>query len=242
MHIFIQPIKNSLFKLLKYIIAILGSILLMMLILSFTSLPFWADYYLGVSAPVLEGEPTAIVILGGGGMPSENSLIRCYYGAQAAKSYPNASIIIALPGDTLNPLSSVKLMAQELIIRGVDSTRIVFENEGTNTRWEALNIKNRFYPNSFPSVLIVTSPSHMYRSVKTFQKLGFKQVGGIASFGRANEEALDYVAQELGGNSEMPDVGSHISLRYRIWTRLHIEVSLVREYFAIGYYWLMDWI
>ena len=241
-HIFIHPIMSLLRRGLHYLALFMGSISLLMLILSFTSLPFWANYYLGMSAPPLDEEPQAIVILGGSGMPSENGLIRCYYGTQAALKFPHAPIIIALPGDTINNASSIRLMAQELIVRGIDSSRIIFENEGTNTRWEALNIKQRFFPHSSPPLLIVTSPAHMYRSTHTFTKVGFHQVGGLASFGRPNEEALDYISDELGGNEQIPDLGSQISLRYRVWTRLHIEISVFREYLAIAYYWLMDWI
>jgi len=155
---------------------------------------------------------------------------------------PKIPIIIALPGDTLDTTSSVRLMARELIIRGVDSNRIVFENEGTNTRWEALNVKNRFFPDSSPRLMIVSSPSHMYRSIKTFRKAGFDEVGGIASFGRANETALEFDAQALGAAQGMPDVGGSVSIRYAIWTRLHIQLTVIREYMAIAYYWVMGWI
>ncbi|NOR87544.1 MAG: hypothetical protein GQ527_08050 [Bacteroidales bacterium] len=242
MDILTKPFFNWIYKSLKKLLLFLGSILLLMLILSFTSLPFWADYYLGVSTDPLEKNPEVIVVLGGSGMPSQNGLIRCYYGAEAAIKYPDAQVIIALPGDTLDYNSSIKRMAKELMIRGVDSCRIIYENEGTNTRWEALNVKQRFYPKSSPSLLIVTSPSHMYRSVKTFEKAGFNQVGGLASFGRANEEALDFNAEELGGRQSLPDVGNQLSLRYKVWTRMHTQISVMREYTAITYYWMMGWI
>lgn len=220
----------------------LGAISFIMLILSFTSLPYWADYYLGISANTLEEDPEVIVVLGGGGMPSSSGLIRTYYGAKAALVYKDAKIIIALPGDTLDKNSSIRLMAEEMIMRGVDSNRIVYENEGTNTRWEALNVKSHFFPNSNPAILLVSSPSHMFRSVKTFQKAGFTNVGGLPSFGRATETSLVYDAIQLGGSSSVPDVGNQISLRYSLWARLHIQISVFREYMAIAYYWLMGWI
>lgn len=242
MIILIQPIVCWLRKLLRMLLLFLGGILFIMIALSFTSIPFWSDYYLGVSTDPLTENPEAIIILGGSGMPSENGLIRCYYGAQAAFKYPEARVIIALPGDTLNYASSIKLMGKELMIRGVDSTRIVYENEGTNTRWEALNVKRRFYPNSSPSLLLVTSPSHMFRSVRAFQKVGFQKVGGMASFGRANEVELVFNSEDLGGSQSVPEMGSQISLRYKVWARMHIQISVIREYIAISYYWLMGWI
>lgn len=242
MIILIRPLIHWFQRIIKFLLIVLGGVLLVMMILSFTSLPFWADYHLGIAAEPLEEKPEAIVILGGSGMPSENGLIRCYYGAKVAEKFPNAKIIIALPGDTLDATSSVKLMGEELITRGIDSTRIMYENEGTNTRWEALNIKERFYPDCSTSILLVTSPSHMYRSIKTFKKVGFADVGGMASFGRSNEVSLDFNAEELGGLSHIPDVGNSVSIRYKVWTRMHIQISVLREYMAISYYWMMGWI
>jgi len=242
MIILIRPVFAWFRRILKSLLFLLGGVFFIMVLLSFTSLPFWADYYLGVSGTSLNKKPDVIVILGGSGMPSQNGLIRCYYGAIAANKFPKANIIIALPGDTLDPQSSVKLMGAELIIRGVDSSRIIYENEGTNTRWEALNVKRRFYPNSTPSILLVTSPAHMFRSVKSFQKVGFNPVGGMASFGKANEEDLFFNSNDLGGNKQIPEMGEQINLRYKIWARMHIQISVFREYLAISYYWLMGWI
>ena len=242
MWIFLQPLRIWVRKTLKTISLIIGSVGLVMVLLSFTTLPFWANYQLGISAKTLEEAPEVIVIMGGSGMPSPNGLIRTYYGAAAALQFPEARVIIALPGDSLDPHSSLRMMGQELIMRGVDSTRICYESEGTNTRWEALNVKRRFFPTSSPVLLLVSSPSHMYRSVKTFERAGFHQVGGLPSFGRANESSLIFDAELLGGDSSMPDVGSNLSFRYKIWTRLHLQITVLREYFAIGYYWLMGWI
>ncbi len=242
MNVMLPTILLSARKLIKVLLLTIGSIFSVMIILSFTSLPFWAQYYLGISSEPLKENPEVIVVMGGGGMPSPDGLINCYYGAKAAQKYPNARIIVALPGDTTNFESSIKKMGYELILRGVDSMRIVYENQGTNTRWEALNIKKRFFPNTTPSLLIVSSPSHIYRTVRTFRKVGFKQVASLASFEQANEESLFFDAEELGGLSQIPDVGNHLSLRYKIWTRMHLQINVIREYFAIAYYWMMGWI
>jgi len=242
MSLFTQNIIHSLKKLLKVIAFTFGFSAIIMLLLCFTSLPFWAHYHLGIAGSTNATDPEAIVILGGSGMPSQDGLIRTYYGAEAAHQYPLSKVIIALPGDSLDPKSSLRLMAKELILRGIDSSRILFENEGTNTRWEALNVKNRFFPNSSPSLLLVSSPSHIYRSVKTFEKAGFDKVGALASFSKANESSLVFDADQLGGSQAMPDMGSNLSFRYLIWTRLHLQITVLREYMAISYYWLMGWI
>jgi len=240
--ILIRPIWGFAKRVLQKLILFFGILALLMFLLSLTSIPFRSHYYLGIYGDDFKEDPEAMVVLGGSGMPSSEGLMRTYYAAEIANKYKEIPIIIALPGDTLDSTSSVRLMAQELIIRGVDSNRIVFENEGTNTRWEALNVKKRFFPDSFPRLMIVSSPSHMYRSIRTFRKAGFKEVGGIGSFGRANETKLDYDAQALGGQMGMPDVGGSVSIRYVIWARLHIQLTVMREYMAIAYYWMMGWI
>ncbi len=127
MIIFTQSIFYWLRKILRMLLLFLGSILLIMVILSFTSLPFWADYHLGVSSDPLIDNPDVIIIMGGSGMPSQKGLIRCYYGAKAAHQFPDARVIIALPGDTLDMESSVKLMGKEMMDKGVDSTRIIYD-------------------------------------------------------------------------------------------------------------------
>jgi len=240
--VLLRPIWEFSKRILKKLLLVFGMLALIMFLLSLTSIPFWSHYYLGIYGDEFESNPEAIVVLGGSGMPSSEGLMRTYYAAEIAKKYREIPIIIALPGDTLDSTSSVRLMARELIIRGVDSNRIVFENEGTNTRWEALNVKKRFFPNSSPRLMIVSSPSHMYRSIKTFRKAGFEEVGGIGSFGRANETDLEFDAQALGALDGMPDVGGSVSIRYAIWARLHIQLTVFREYMAIAYYWMMGWI
>lgn len=240
--VLIRPIWEYTKKFVKKLLLVFGILALLMFLLSLTSIPFWSHYYLGIYGDTFKENPDAIVVLGGSGMPSSEGLMRTYYAAEIANKYKEIPIIIALPGDTLDSTSSVRLMARELIIRGVDSNRIVFENEGTNTRWEALNVKKRFFPDSSPRLMIVSSPSHMYRSIKTFRKAGFKEVGGIGSFGRANETDLRFDAQALGGQIGMPDVGGSVSIRYAIWARLHIQLTVFREYLAIAYYWMMGWI
>ena len=43
--------------------------------------------------------PRYIVVLGGGGIPSDTGLMRTYYGAKHSLSFPNATVILALPAD-----------------------------------------------------------------------------------------------------------------------------------------------
>lgn len=222
----------------KWFFGIIGCFSFLIFILSFTDIPFYAYYRLGTINANFTHPPDIIVILSGSGMPSPDGLIRAYYGVQVARRYKDAKIIIALPyseGDSLQPL---KLMAHELIVKGIDSSRILFEPLGFNTRSQAMNIAAMYPGNKRNlSLVLITSPEHMYRSVKTFIKAGFADVGGIAAFDKPidEEKAMDK------GKANDIRVKS-LSLRYNMWSYLHYELFVLREYCAIGYYKLKGWI
>lgn len=188
-------------------------------------------------------------------MPGESGLIRCWYAADAANYFKQSRVIIALPGDTDDSLSSVNEMKKELILRGISSERILIEDSGTNTRAQALNIFNGISgsqpgrnPQSvkrnpeFESLLIVTSPEHLNRAVLTFRKAGFLKVDGLPAFENAIESDITFDARKLGGRKIIPDIGRNITLRYQFWTQLRYEELIFRELFALGYYKLKGWI
>ncbi|MCX6283722.1 MAG: YdcF family protein, partial [Bacteroidetes bacterium] len=160
-------------------------------------------------------------------------------------------VIVALPGKTSDSLSSINGMKKELVIRGVEPERILLEDSGTNTRAEALNImkivrKHKLNRQSAigsqQSILIVTSPEHIRRAVLTFRKAGFTRIDAIPAFEEAIESDLSFQGRRLGGRKWVPDIGSNITLRYQFWTQLHYEELLLREVFALGYYWVQGWI
>ncbi len=229
---------HTLLQISKWFIGTIGVLTLLAVIISFTHIPFNAYYNLGTANSKLIQKPDIIVIMSGSGMPSPDGLIRAWYGAEAGKKYPDAKIIIALPfneGDSLRPL---KLMAHELIIKGIDSSRIHYEPLGFNTRSQAMNIAAK-HPGdkSRLSLALITSPEHMYRSVKSFKKVGFSNVGGLAAFDTPiePEKAMD--------KENSKDIRiKNLSLRYNMWSYLHYELTVLREYSAIAYYKLKGWI
>ncbi|MCD6366031.1 MAG: YdcF family protein [Bacteroidales bacterium] len=233
--------KKLLFKILRIFTVLLGAIFFVFLIIAFTSLPFWMRYHLGTNVPTLSGDPDYIIMLGGGGIPEGKSLVRLFYTAEMAKEYPDATVIVSLPGDTLDNNSSISLMKQELIIRGVKTDRIRMECVGNNTRNEVVAIK-KMVPDSSYRLLIITSPEHLYRSVKCFQKVGFINIGGYAAFERTLEADLLMGNETIGTGEAIPEIGDNIQLRYRFWNHLQFEVIVFREYVAIAYYWLKGWI
>ena len=102
-------------KIFRIIIFFFGAIFLIAILLAFTSLPFHIWYSHGLVKAGIHRPPDYIVILGGGGMPSESGLMRTWYGAKAANYFPKAKVIIALPGNSQDSLSSINLMKKENI-------------------------------------------------------------------------------------------------------------------------------
>lgn len=223
---------------------VLGVLFAIILILSFSSLPFWGYYWLGTSAPKVLAKPDYIVLLGGGGMPSESNLMRAWFVCRVAKETPDSKIIISIPGDTADLRSTARQVADELVEKGIDRSRILYEQEGTNTRSQALNLVNfngtRLTPQS---LLLVSSPEHIRRAVLTFRKAGFTKINALPAFENALEANLVFKDDELGGNKlPVPNVGSSITVRYQFWNHLKYEILIAREMAALSYYKLRGWI
>jgi uncharacterized SAM-binding protein YcdF (DUF218 family) len=228
-------------RLLRNLLVLIGFFFLICVILALTSAPFWGYHWLGTSKSELSWEPRTIVLLGGGGMPSQSNLMRSWYVDKAARSFPNANIIIAMPGDLSDSLSTPQLMKKELMIRGIKSNKINFEPEATNTRAQALNCQGLIKMQT--PVLLVTSPEHMRRSVLCFRKAGFEKVNALPAFENAAEADFSFKDDDLGGNKIMvPDVGQNINVRYQLWNHLKYEILIAREIVAITYYKLRGWI
>lgn len=221
----------------------LGVILLVSFAFSFTDYPFWAYYWLGTHNADLEIDPELIVVMGGGGMPGADGLLRCYFGANVANDCPDALIIIAVPGDTaLKQKSPEMLMCREMQMRGIDSIRVFYEREGVNTRTQALNILSMIGPEeaSQIGVRLVTSPEHMFRSVAAFRKVGFNFVGGQPTFGKDIEEEL--LTKKKKNSSGDEKTLKALNLRYNIWNYMKYEITVLREICALTYYKLRGWI
>ncbi|WP_372946957.1 YdcF family protein [Mariniphaga sp.] len=228
-------------RILRIFFVLSGIFFLVAVLLAFTTLPFWGIHWLGTSKSELKWEPETIILLGGGGMPSESNLMRSWFAGKAARSFPESSLIIAMPGDITDSVSTPQLMKKELVLRGVDPQKILFESEGTNTRAQALN-SQKILDNSKP-ILLITSPDHTRRAVLCFEKVGFEQVNALPTFENATEANLVFNDDELGGRkTAAPDVGKSIQIRYQVWNHLKYEITFAREMLALGYYKLRGWI
>jgi uncharacterized SAM-binding protein YcdF (DUF218 family) len=232
-------IIQKLWKGIKILIFSFGITFIILIAGAFTSLPYWMHYHLGTSNSAYAFEPKYIIMLGGSGMPSEDNIYRLYFTAHLANKYPNSKIIIAHPHNT----QTNKAMLHELVLRGVDSTRITFEGKGTNTRSQATNTALK-YPNTRNAeVVLVSSPEHMYRSIMVFKKAGFNKIGGNSTLEiDLTNETISFESYKIGGKKYIPDVGKSFGLRYNLWSYLNFELICFREYAAIVYYKLNGWI
>ncbi|HEB71137.1 MAG TPA: YdcF family protein [Nitrospirae bacterium] len=162
-----------------------------------------------------------ILLLPAGAIPSPTMLMRAYKAASEWKKNPSAKIIISHL--TKPPLlkSTIWSIRNELVFRGVDAKAILLEKKATNTGEHAKYIKEAgFGDPEKDKYLIVTSPTHIKRSVMAFKAVGFKHVYAAGAVGKATKEYL----------------GGGRFIRYNVWYSLMHEIEMVREFVAIGFY------
>lgn len=228
-------------KNLRSITLFFGTVALIMLILSFTSYPFRVYYWLGTHDARLETPPDYIVVMGAGGMPGPGGLMRSHFAAEAAMLFEDAPIIIALPVDTSNFYGSdAYRMAIQMMRMGVDSTRFIYETKGTNTHSQACEIRQLLGGNSRETLLIVSSPEHIRRCMLTFRKCGFENVAGLPTFEAAFSSDLLLTEEER--EKESQTIARRVDIRYNMWNYLRMQIIILREFTALGYYKLKGYI
>lgn len=217
---------------LKAILLVLGIIFLVMLILAFTKVPYMAYYKLGSTKTKLSHTPNYIVLFGGSGMPSPDGLIRAYYTASIANKYKHAKIIIANPNELNAIADSSASYTYELALRNIDVNRIQYDTCGYNTYTQAKHIAQIILNDTLKlkNTLVVTSPEHMFRSIRCLKKAGIDSIGGFAAFEIPLSEN-DLVKEKLNHLEK-----EKLNLRYNVWSYLNYEFVVLREYCAISYY------
>lgn len=227
---------------LRLLVKICGWASLALALLAMTSMPWKIYGWLADDGARLKGDPEFIVMLGGGGIPSESGLMRSFACAEAARKFPKARVVVATPGDAAKPESTGAKIRDELAMRGVARQRVIFEDKGRHTREQAVNcFKLLGAASRQPSVLIVTSPEHVRRGLLSFRKAGFTNAAGTAAMDAPIETDLRFKTDELK-NRPLPDVGQSLMVRYKFWNNVQIEGRILRELSALAYYKLLGWI
>jgi hypothetical protein len=88
--------------------------------------------------------------------------------------------------------------------------------------------------NRTASLLIVSSPEHIYRCVKTFRKQGFTHVNGLPTFEQSTDDDVFYSPGEK--KDVLKRTERNVALRYNMWSYLQYEILVLREATAIAYY------
>lgn len=231
-------------KFFRSVLLTFGVLFLLLLALSFTTLPYWGFYWLGTSESKITEKPDYIILLGGGGMPSESSLMRVYFANRAAVESPKSKIVISIPGNPEDSTSTARQVADELVSKGINRQRILYEQTGTNTRSQAIQLQYFNSENLIQKpILLVTSPEHARRAVLVFRKAGYTRVNALPAFENAIEANLFFDDDKLGGNKTLiPNIGGNTEVRYQFWNHLKYEILIARELVALGYYKLKGWI
>lgn len=234
-----KKIKIIILKAISRFFISIGILSTSLVFLALTDIPFWAYHRLGTSNCEIKSAPKYIILFGGSGMPSPDGLIRAYYCAQLAKKDTSAKIIIASPNELKALYDSSACYTNELTIRAIEKDRILYDTTGYNTYTQVIGIKNIITKQDDLTVPLVaiTSPEHMFRSIRCLQKEGFINVGGIGSFEIPIDEELLVKDGKLTRKEK-----DKLQLRYNIWSYLNYELVVFREYLAIVYYKLKGWI
>lgn len=234
----LKSLKKLLIKIILITLLILGNIALLLSLGAFTSIPYYTRVWLGTHKSTGLHDIKNIIMLGGGGMPEEGNLMRLYYTAGLANDFQDAHVIIAHPRDSMVMVR----MQTELIQKGIDSSRIVFVHKGANTRSQALAILDSLPGIAGSHVAVVTAPEQMLRAVLTFRKLGYRQITGCPTMQHDMNKGLLYKSRDIGGREMVPDVGQNLTFRYNFWNYMIMEIQCIREFAALGYYWVNGWI
>ncbi len=121
-----------------------------------------------------------VVVLGGGHISdsrvpitsqiSGTSLVRLVEGIRLHKMLPGSKLILS-GGGSFDPVPNAKIMADVAMAIGIDREDLILESVSRDTRDEARLIQRIV---GDERCILVTSASHMPRSVSLFKKLGMK--------------------------------------------------------------------
>ena len=225
-------------KILNRFFVVLGVVFALFLILAITPAPYYMHHNLGNDPnkdTTYVFEPQHVIMMGGAGMPSASNLMRLYFVTGIAS-------VLECPVTIVHPYDSAchADMAKFIVSQGI-TTGVFYDTIGTNTRSQVLGLAENYPELLTTNLLVVTSPEHLRRTIKCFNKVGFQQVRGMAAYEGTVDFNLSLKKQKTKGRESVPNVES-TNLRYTFWNYLKLEIDTYREYFALLYYKIKGWI
>lgn len=120
----------------------------------------------------------AIVVLGAGvtlkETPDRNTLQRLVKGIILYKEGYAPTLILVGGWDHDGYIAAAKVMKKTAVKLGVDPKDIITESTSHNTYENAVNTKSILREHKYDDIILVTSASHMRRSLEVFEKQGIK--------------------------------------------------------------------
>ncbi len=177
----------------------------------------------------------AIVVLGGGidenragddvlARPSRATAFRILEGARVFRLLGGRPIVIASGGRPyerqVTPESAV--IAEALVALHVPRERIVTEDQSLNTHDEAVIITRMLRARGIGTIVLVTSPPHMWRSVAVFRAQGADVIPSPAPLGATEPDRPE---------TFVPDRNA-----------LQVSSQALYDYVGIVYYWARGWL
>ena len=189
-------------------------------------IPEWFMEWLSCSGMEAEHEPRHVVVLGHD-IPSQAGLICAYYAAESGRGRTGITYIIAMPTNDDPDDSSPGRIRDELVLRGIPRSDILFETKGLDTHHQAVGVRETIGDDALTQpLLLVTSPSHMRRALLCFRKQGFTRMTCLPAY----------------DSSSQIDLGPWVFFRYTFWARLEWQATIGRELTALVVYKLRGWI
>ena len=180
------------------------------------------------AVPETEDESTIrfVVVLGGGhtsdselpliSQIGKDSLVRLIEGIRIYRKYPGAKLLLS-GGAVFDPVSEAEIMARVAREMGVPERDIILESKSQDTRDEALFIKPIVGNEPFA---LVTTASHMPRSMALFKKLGMNPIPAPVGHSIKDRQGLSptFLFPGTGGirNAEMA-IHEYVGM---IWAKL----------------------
>jgi uncharacterized SAM-binding protein YcdF (DUF218 family) len=175
-----------------------------------------------------------VIVLGGAvelglsvlhGMPSLNDAAeRMTVFVQLAHDYPDAKLVFTGGSPELNPNSprEADFARQWLAEMGIDTSRVIFERDSRNTYENAVFTKRLVNPQPGETWALVTSASHMPRSVGIFRKVGWQVLPWPVGYKVHNADPADDFGLKLthldwGAHEWIGPLAYHLAGRTDAW-------------------------
>ena len=178
---------------------------------------------------VLGGAFEGAINLGRGGFELNDAADRMIEATALALRYPQARVVVSggsarLISERIGDASVATPFFQRL---GVDPSRLVLEGESRNTEENAELARAMAQPKPGETWLLVTSASHMPRSVGLFRKAGWDVVAWPADYRSTGQEGL-FLCRET------------------VAICMRLSTAALREWIGLTAYWLTgridDWL